>query len=64
MARWQLIIEYMKKNGGITALEAFKAFNETNLKGRIYDLKKMGLEVSDEWETSESGARFKRYFLK
>ena len=62
MTQNQKIIEYMKKNRGITSLEATMKFHITRLSGRIYELKRMGYQIGEKWEKTET-ARFKRYFL-
>lgn len=40
------VLEYMKENGGITAMAAFREFGITRLSARIYDLRKAGYEVN------------------
>ena len=39
------IIEYMKKHGSITSLEAIQHIGCTRLSGRIYDLREKGYNV-------------------
>ena len=45
------IIEYMKKHGSITSLEAFQHIGCTRLSGRIYDLKEKGYNISSSMES-------------
>lgn len=39
------ILEYMKKHGSITSLEAFQKIGCTRLSGRIFDLKRRGYNI-------------------
>ena len=48
------VLEYMKKNGSITSIEAFYSIGCTRLSGRIFDLKKMGYNISSELETVQT----------
>ena len=40
------VLEYMKQNGGITAMAAFNDLGITRLSARIYDLRKAGYTVN------------------
>lgn len=44
------IIEYMKKHGSITSLEAIQHIGCTRLSGRIYDLREKGYNISSNME--------------
>ena len=45
------IIDYMKKHGSITPLEAVQHIGCLRLSGRIFDLKKAGYNITSEMET-------------
>ena len=47
----KLILEYMKKNGSITPLEAIQNFGCMRLSGRIFDLKKQGYRITTDMQT-------------
>ena len=61
------ILEYMQKNGSITALDAVLKFNCLRLAARIADLKSEGYAIRGEMETykSQDGStsHYKRYYL-
>lgn len=44
------VLEYMKKHGRITSLDAIREIGCTRLSGRIYDLKKMGYAIDKTME--------------
>ena len=39
------ILRYMKENGSITSMEAFRKLGITRLSARIYDLRKAGYQI-------------------
>ena len=47
----QRIVEYMRKYGGITSLDAQMELGVARLASRICDLKKAGVIIEDEWIT-------------
>lgn len=55
MKQTQLIIDFMRKNGSITTMQAFE-MGITRLASRIHDLRCMGLEI--ESETVKAKNRF------
>jgi len=55
---------YMKEGHGITGLDAVKLFGCICLPRRIKDLKERGFNIADEWITTDTGKRVKRYFIK
>lgn len=57
------MLAYMKQGHGLTGLEAVALFGCICLPRRIKDLKEKGFNISDEWITTESGKRVKRYFI-
>ena len=48
MNQQQRIFEYMKAHGGITTLDAMYDLGVTRLSGRIFDLRKSGVEIDSE----------------
>lgn len=42
------VLNYMKKHGSITSLDAFRDIGCTRLSGRIFDLKKEGYVITKE----------------
>ena len=63
MTQNEAILDYIKKHGGITPLEAMQYLGIMRLASRIHDLKKLGFEIADEMVTSNNGRRFKVYRL-
>ena len=59
--------DFMKKNHGITTLQANKELEETRLSARIYELRSKGIVVFDEWLKVKNRygdvCRVKKYFL-
>lgn len=45
------IYQYMKEFGSITSLDAIRAFGCTRLSGRIYDLRRDGINITKSMET-------------
>ena len=45
----QRVFDYMMQFGSITSLEAFVDLGETRLSGRIFELKKKGVNVSTQF---------------
>lgn len=61
----QRVIAWAKEHNGITTLDAIYNLQVVDLQGRIRDIRKNPkYEVTDAWETSGTGARYKRYFIK
>ena len=62
------IFRHLKHNGSITSWEAIKEYGVTRLSAVIFDLRKQGWNIGDEWEYSTNRygepTRFKRYILK
>lgn len=63
----QRIINYIRKFGSITSLDAYKDLGITQLATRIKELKEQGYEFITKWESSKNryGEKtdYKRYFL-
>lgn len=47
MKQAQMIVDYMRKNGSITTMQAFE-MGITRLASRIHDLRGMGLDIESE----------------
>lgn len=62
------ILDYMKRFGGITTLEAFRDLGVARLGSRIYDLKREGYDIVSEPMQSKNRygetVYFKKYMLK
>lgn len=69
MTQTEKVLDYMKRNGGITTMEAFSKLKITRLSGRIFDLKAEGYNIASETivkknkKTGET-TRFARYYLE
>ena len=48
MNQQQRIYDYMREHGGITTLDAMYDLGVTRLSGRIFDLRKSGVEIDSE----------------
>lgn len=48
MTQCEKVLQYMKYNGSITAMECFEKLKITRLSARIYDLRKMGIKIKQE----------------
>ena len=61
------ILKHLRRCGSITSWEAIKEYGITRLSAVIFDLRKMGWDIPDEWEhtTNRYGepTKFKRYYL-
>ena len=64
----QLILDYIKRCGSITPLEAMRDLGIYRLASRISDMRRLGYPVVDEWaevDTRYGGkTRVKRYSLE
>jgi hypothetical protein len=60
LSQCQKILRYMTRNGGITQLDATYNGMGTRLSARIWDLRNIGIDITDDWETKDD-ARFVRY---
>ena len=61
------VLNYMLDNGSITSWEAIKEFGITRISARIFELRKRGFFIENEWEhtTNRYGDKIKyvRYSL-
>jgi|GEM_PF-2271357 len=58
------VLNHMLNFGGITSMQAFKAYGITRLSARIHDLEKAGFEISHEVVVQDDGIHYTRYKLK
>lgn len=62
------VFRYMQDFGSITSIQAITDLGETRLSARIFELRRMGVEISFEWlnVTNRYGEsrRVKRYILE
>ena len=67
MTQCEMVLDYMKKNKGITSLDAFRKFGITRLSGRIFNLRQEGhvIRSVDVVKKNRYGkkVRFTRYEL-
>lgn len=47
------IYEYLKTHKGITSMEAFELFGATRLSAIIFNLRKFGIVIQDNWKTGK-----------
>lgn len=63
----RLVLHHLLKNSGITSWEAIEKYGATRLSAIIFNLKREGWNIQDEWieEYDRYGnkTRFKKYFL-
>lgn len=57
------VLNFMKRNNGITTWEAFQYLNILSLPRRIKDLKEMGYQIEMTYQKSPSGERYGLYKL-
>ena len=58
------VLEYMKKHGSITSLEAARAFYCLALPQRIYDLRNKGYKIAAKYEVNKkTKVHYVRYTL-
>lgn len=68
MNQEQKVINYVKRFGSITTLDAFRDLAITRLSARIFNIKKLGYKVSSVRETSKNRlgeeVNYSRYFIE
>ena len=68
MTQEERVLDYMQRYGGITDKEARDKLGISRLGARIYNLKKQGYDITDEWIIAKNRygerTRFKRYIFK
>lgn len=67
MTQCEAVLDYMTKNGGITAMEAYE-IGITRISARIFDLRRQGYEIAEENHAVKTRygrtAHYVRYYLK
>ena len=56
------ILDYMKQGNKISQWDCYELFNYTRLSATIFNLKKEGYEIKDEW-VKNNKKKYKRYWL-
>ena len=63
----QRVYDFIKKNGGITTMQANMELGETRLSARIFELKERGVNIQTEWMRVKNRfgepRRIKNYFI-
>ena len=63
----QKVLEYLKRFGSITSMEAFNELSCTRLASRIHDLRDSGYAITGRMETRKNkfgdAVSYKRYFM-
>lgn len=57
------IANYLKQGQSLTVVKALELFRTIELRKIVSTLRRQGMQIEDEWITSEAGKRYKRYFL-
>ena len=64
----QKVINYIREFGSITTKDAFNDLGITRLSAKIFNLKKMGYEIKDNFEQGKNRygepTSYKRYYLE
>ena len=60
----QRILEALQSGRRLTCLDILRDFACMNAKGRLFELRRAGHPIVDEWVKTANGARVKRYYLK
>ena len=67
MTQHEKIANYIKRFGSITPMDAFADLGITKLATRISEMRRMGIEIRDEWTRTKNrfGERveYKRYYF-
>lgn len=58
------ILSHLQNGESLSELEAFQKWQMTCFAQRICDLRKLGYPITDTWEVSSTGKRYKRYYLQ
>ena len=61
MTQNEQVLDYIKSNGSITSMEAFKKLGITRLSARIYDLRKAGENIVQERKYYRTNDKAKHY---
>lgn len=67
MNKTRLILEHLKNNEGITSIQAFELYGATRLSAVIFNLRKYGYIIQNDWKTGKdrygNSCRFVQYKL-
>lgn len=59
------VLNYMETHGAITQADAWSELGCSRLPARISELRKLGFEIADEWQSNPTtGKRWKAYRLR
>lgn len=58
------VLNHIIRHGGITALEAVQEYAITRLSARIFNLRELGIPISNVRQHSRNGKRFVKYVLE
>ena len=61
MTQNEKVLDYIRTQGSITAMEAFKNLGITRLSARIYDLRRSGINIVQERRFYKSNNRVMHY---
>lgn len=57
------VLEYMRKHGSMTSMDAFRTYQITRLAAVVFNMKKDGYDIETVYERSQYGTRYGRYVL-
>lgn len=57
------VLEYMRKHGSMTSMDAFRTYQITRLAAVVFNMKRDGYDIETVYETSQYGTRYGRYVL-
>lgn len=60
----QRIVDYLSRGNTLTALEGMAKLGMTDFRKRVSDARQQCYKILDNWVTTSSGKRIKRYFMK
>ena len=68
MTQNEMVLMYLKEKGSITTYESYAELFITRLSARIYEIKKMGYNFTEEWVYKKNRygkkIKFKKYILQ
>ena len=63
MGQLAKLLDYVETHDGVTVLEAFSELRICSLHSRLAELRRLGINFEDSWETTPGGARVVRHRL-
>lgn len=57
------ILNHLEKRGSISPMEAIITYGITRLAARVYELRRIGVDVQTNMKSDESGKHYARYTL-